>query len=153
MKRRNRLRRTALLLALLVLAAIVTGVAASATKTVVPKQMAWRWNVSIPNQGSGAALKMLVSRRGRVEIDRLCSAYGPPTCTPYVDYAEFSHVTTHRLSISGIPSCSGTGRYRWTIMLGYIGMGGRAYTFRFTKIHDACQARVNLFAHNDWWRY
>jgi hypothetical protein len=39
MKRGNRLYRAALVLALLVLAATVTGVAASATTTAIPKQL------------------------------------------------------------------------------------------------------------------
>jgi hypothetical protein len=43
MNRRNRLSRAALVLALLVLAGIVTGVAESATKTAIPKQLTGRW--------------------------------------------------------------------------------------------------------------
>jgi hypothetical protein len=151
MNRGNRLRRAALVLALVVLAAVVTGVAASAATTTIPKQMARRWQRDISvEQGQ---TRMVVSRRGRVEIDQICSSYAPATCTSYDGHAEFSHVTAHRLRISGIPSCSGTGTYRWTSTLSD-GFGfSRVPHLRLTKIHDACKARVNLFAHNDWWRY
>jgi len=150
MKRGNRLRRATPVLALLLLAATVTGVAESATKTANPKLLTGRWN----QWDHGKSTVMVVSRPGRVEIDQSCSASltTPATCTSYDDHAEFSHVTAHRLRISGIPSCSGTGRYRWTITLARTWVGSRDYAFRLTKIHDPCKARVNLFAHNDWWR-
>ena len=66
--------------------------------------------------------------------------------------ARFSRVTAHkhggvewvgRLSISGIRSCSGTGTYRWKIW--NEGSFGRGYQLAFTKIHDACKLRVNLW--------
>jgi hypothetical protein len=44
MNRRNRVGRAALVLVLLVLAAIVTGVAESAVKTAIPKQLTGRWS-------------------------------------------------------------------------------------------------------------
>src|SRR5215471_3415151 len=62
MNRRNRLRRAALVLALLVLAAIVTGVAASATTTAIPEKLTGKWE---RNHG----MRMVVSPRGAVEID------------------------------------------------------------------------------------
>jgi len=127
MNRRNQLRRAALLLALLVLAAIVTGVAASATKTAIPEKMAGKWVF-----GDGKV--MVVGPRGKVEI-RQGGWYR----------ASFSHVTTHekhgwdewygRLSVNGIRSCSGTGRYRWTVSHQPFQRG----VFRLTKIHDACK--------------
>jgi hypothetical protein len=61
-------------------------------------------------------------------------------------HAKFSRVTAHRLSISGISPCSGTGAYRWTIAQETLG-GPR---LNLTKIHDACKARVGLFAAFDW---
>jgi hypothetical protein len=126
MKRGNRLRRIALLLALLVLAAIVTGVAASATKTVVPKQMTGRW-------GGG----MVVGRRGKVTIHQ-----------GHWYQLKISHVTTHSgwgwLIISGMPSCSGkgsgTGTYGWYI---HPHLAGGEW-LSFNKVEDACKQRVNL---------
>jgi len=59
--------------------------------------------------------------------------------------ARFSRVTADRLSISGVRSCSGTGRYRWTLKKGM----GEILTF--SKIHDACHRRVGLFDGGDNW--
>src|SRR5215831_2150705 len=101
MKKGNRLRRTALVLALLVLAGICTGVAASATKTAVPKQLTGWWK----RPAAGVAIH--VNPGGKVEINFLDGT------RPF--HPEFSRVTTHRLSISGIRSCSGTGTYRWKV--------------------------------------
>jgi hypothetical protein len=103
MNRRNRLRRAALVLALLVLAAIVTGVAASATKTVVPKQLQRRWG------GNGWAMQVYPSGYAEVWLRGVDDGN-----------ALFSHVTAHRLTIGETTvlssSCSGpTGTYRWTI--------------------------------------
>jgi hypothetical protein len=126
MNRTNRLRRAALVLALLVLAAIVTGVAASATKTVVPNQLTGRWG------------GMVVGRRGKVSIHR-----------DRWYHLKISHVTTHAgwgwLSISGMPSCSGTGSgtgtYGWSIGFSLAGGGER---LNFKKVQDACKQRVQL---------
>jgi hypothetical protein len=136
MNRRNRLRRAALVLALLVLAAIVTGVAASAATTVIPKQLTGSW-------GRGADPEMAVSPRGKVEI----YDFG-------VYHARFSRVTKHRLSISvetlpGGPlpaSCSGTGTYRWTIANHGDVLHEPGHQLKLTKIHDACERRVGQFA-------
>jgi hypothetical protein len=125
--RRNRLRRAALVLALLVLAAIVTGVAASATKTVIPKQLTGSWS----RLGIGG---ITVSPRGRVTIN----PFG-------TDHARFSHVTAQRLNISRY-SCSGTGTYRWTILNHGDVIGEPGHELKLTKIHDACKQRVGLFS-------
>jgi hypothetical protein len=124
MNRRNRLRRAALLLALLVLAAIITGVAASATTTVVPKQLTGSWYPRGANPGFSALMDF--SPRGKIH-------FGGPS--PY--HAKVSRVTAHRLTVSGIRWCSGTGTYRWKA-------AGRQ--LQLWKIHDACKPRVNLFA-------
>jgi hypothetical protein len=126
-------RPAALLLVLLVLAAIVTGVAASATKTVVPKQLTGKWE--------RGPQRMVIGPRGEVEI-RAGRRY----------HARFSHVTAHekhgwdewvgRLTISGMRSCSGTGTYRLTI--GRQAMGAPGWGLSFTEIHDPCKPRVNL---------
>jgi hypothetical protein len=131
MNRRNRLRRAALVLALLMVAAIVTGVAESATMTAIPKQLTGKW--SRLNWGPEV---MVVGPRGKVNVnDGLLSFH-----------AKFSRVTAHRLSISGIPSCFGTGTYRWTIGPDTLGRP----RLSLTKIHDACKARVGLFVAFDW---
>jgi hypothetical protein len=120
MIRSNRLRRAALLLALLVLAGIVTGVAASATNTAIPKQMTGRWG------RHGWAMRVYSS--GEVLFERGLDD----------GEAEFSRVTAHqhhgRLSIGGILSCSGPGIYRWAVA---------NHQLKFIKIHDACKARVS----------
>ena len=122
----------ALVLPLLVLAAIVTGVAASAANTVIPKQLTGRWE-------SGNATVMVVGPRGKVNISKaMINKRG-------WYHAKFSRVTAHRLSISGPRSCSGTGTYRWGF---HTGLG--AWLF-FTKIHDACKQRVNLLTSDDHW--
>jgi hypothetical protein len=70
-------------------------------------------------------------------------------------YMTFSHVVTAnkhqgRLTISGPRSCSGTGTYGWTILKPGGGLSNHpGWGLRLTKIHDACKARVNLFAY-DW---
>ena len=138
MNRRNRLRRAALVLALVVLAAIVTGVAASAAKTAIPEKLTGKWE----QDNFGPVRVMVVGPRGKVYMKVDNDRY----------YMTFSHanVTANRhhgrLTISGPRSCSGTGRYRWTITLGGY---PRGYHLRLTKIHDACKARVNLFPY-DW---
>ena len=141
MNRRNRLRRAALVLALLALAAIVTGVAASATMTVVPKQLTGHWTRPV-SYGAG----MTVGPRGEVTITPGFRGF----------HARFSRVTKHRLSISrqglaaggsSLWSCSGTGTYRWTtakIPYGDIYKPGHQLTL--TKIHDTCKPRVRLFS-------
>jgi hypothetical protein len=138
MKQGNRLRRATLVLALLVLAAIVTGVAASATKTVVPKQLTGKWELQ-------NGVKMVVGPGGKVNISKAeinkAGWY----------HAKFSRVTVHkhhgRLSIIGPRSCAGTGIYRWRIW--YEGLLGRGYQLAFTKIHDACKLRVGLWVDGD----
>ena len=127
MNRRNRLRRAVLLLALLVLAAIVTGVASSASKTVIPKQLTGSW-------GRGADPEMLISPRGKVTILEIA-----------VYHARFSRVTARRLSISGY-SCSGTGTYGWTILNHGDVIGEPGHELKLKKIHDACKDRVRQFA-------
>jgi hypothetical protein len=143
MNRRDRLRRAALVLALLVLAATVTGVAASVTTTAVPKQLTGNW------EGPYWPSQMVIGPRGKVEIGAGRGYHG-----------KFSHVTAHkkhgrdewvgRLTISGIPSCSGTGTYRWTITNQGSLSGGHTYVLKFTEIHDPCQLRVNLLTGNRW---
>jgi len=127
MKRGNWLRRAALLLALLVLAATVTGVAASATNTVIPKQLTGDWS-------KDQYLGISVSPRGTVEWNDF-----------RVYHARFSHVTTHRLSISG-DSCSAAGTYRWTILNHGDVIGEPGRELKLKKMRDACKARVHLFA-------
>jgi hypothetical protein len=133
MNRRNRLRRAGLVLALLLLPATVTGVAASATKTVIPKQLTGRWE-----RDNG---RVIVVAGGKVVVKVDAFTNGAQ--------ARFSHVKAHRLSISGLWSCSGAGTYRWTITQGVLpGSLSHGYVLRLTKIHDACKARVRLFAHS-----
>jgi hypothetical protein len=135
--------KTALVLALFVLAAIVTGVAESATKTAIPKQLTGDWR---RNDGKG----LVVGSRGKVKV--ISDPGNLAEAAVYVN-AKFLHVTAHRLSISGLPSCSGTGTYRWTIRIGHLpGSLNRGYILRLTKIHDACKARVGRFAADIWWR-
>src|SRR5215831_294297 len=130
MNSRNRLRRAALVLALLVLAAIVTGVAASATKTAVPKQLTGAW---LHRGGMGVGKSMIVGPGGKVRFGRGGVAY----------HAKLSRVTAHRLRISGVVSCSGTGTYRWQVAKRQL---------KVTKIHDACEMRVGLLASYPNWR-
>jgi hypothetical protein len=135
--RRNRLCRAALVLPLLVLAAIVTGVAPSATTPVLPKRLTGTWT-----KQTGFPLTMVVSPRGKVEIPGF-----------QVEHAKFSHVTAHRLTISGLPSCSGTGTYRWTrSRTPWLPQDGPPDQLKFKKIHDACKLRVNLFTDDTWAR-
>jgi hypothetical protein len=133
MNRRNRLRRAALVLALLMLGAIVTGVADSATNTVIPKQLTGK-------RESGNGTAMVVGPRGKVNFSK-----APGTSKAGWYHAQFSHVTAHRLIISGPRSCSGTGTYRWGIKADWAGW------LEFTKIHDACKMRVNLLTSDDHW--
>jgi hypothetical protein len=140
MIRRNRLRRAALVLALLVLAAIVTGVAESAAKTVVPKQLTGSWS----RLGPPGADQITVSPRGKVTRDPLGTDYSS---------SRFSRVTAHRLSISGPASitgpgrCSRTGTYRWTIAkIPYGDIYKPGHQLTLTKIHDTCKPRVGLFS-------
>ena len=130
-KRGNRLRRAALLLALLVLAAIVTGVAASASNTVLPRPLQGRW------ERNGWAMR--IYSRGLVVI------WGGQ-----VDEgdAEFSPLTAHRLTTGDATflssSCSATtGTYRWTIT--HRPPVSEAQ-LKLKKIHEACKPRGNLFA-------
>ena len=126
----------ALVLALLVLAAVVTGVAESATKTAIPEKLTGKWE----RYNWGPAV-MVVGPRGKVNVTKAW------TKKPRWYHTKFSqvNVTARQLTISGPRSCSGTGRYGWTIY--QHGLDG--WVLRLTKIHDACSARVNLFAH-DW---
>jgi len=132
MNRRNRLRRAALLLALLVLAAIVTGVAASATTTVIRTRLTGSWG------RQNNPWWMIVSTRGKVKIT-----------ADAVYHAKFSRVTAHRLTVTGIPSCSGTGTYRWAITKDLFSGGD---LLKLKKIHDACKPRVNLLTDGSWGR-
>ena len=130
MNRRNQLRRAALLLALLVLAASVTGVAAPAAKTVVPKQLQGNW------KRNGWAIHVYSSGYAEVFVR---SVDGGP--------ALFSRVTAHRLTIGDLTvmssSCSGpTGTYRWTIAQR---PPLRKAQLKLKKIHDVCKLRGNLF--------
>jgi hypothetical protein len=124
-------KRFVLVLAVTLAAAIVTGVAASATKTVVPKQLTGVWCRGCGFGGEG----MLVGPGGKVRFGGI---------VPRGYHATFSRVTAHRLSISGIRPCSGTGRYRWAITNRPVEQGDDR--LKFTKIHDACKPRVQFFA-------
>ena len=118
MNRGNGLRRAALVLALLVLAATAAGVAPAAAKGGIPKQLTGSW------RGGGQGVLMVVSAKGNV------------TVSDFV--AWFSHVTAHRLTVSGVPLCSGKkGTYHWKVANGHL---------RLKKIHDACKPEVGLFA-------
>jgi hypothetical protein len=135
MNRRNQPRRLALVLALLVLAAIVSGVATSATTTVIPKRLAGRWE-----RGDGEV--MVVGRRGWVSFNSVLLN------KPGWSHAEFLHGMRFRLNIIGPKVCSGTGTYRWTITDdGFIGD-----QLNFKKIHDACKLRVSLLTSDYWAR-
>jgi hypothetical protein len=141
--RGNRLRRAGLVLALLVLAAIVTGVAASATTTVIPDRLTGRWE-----RGNGTV--MTVGARGKVNIS------GAQNNQKGWWHTKFSRVTSHRLTVSAIPgltdtvvpSCSRTGTYRWTFTTR--GFGG--HPLKLTKIHDPCEPRVGLLTGDLWGR-
>ena len=131
-------------LALLVLAAIVTGVAASATTTAVPRLLTGKWN-----RGDGFVV-MVVGPRGKVNVSKGAFAAGDNAGWYHL---KFSHITEHRfaplgrLTISGIRSCSGTGTYRWTVK------GGFVIRLTFKVIHDACKQRVTLFADPNPWAW
>lgn len=130
MNRKNRLRHVPLVLALLLLAAIETGVAASAAKTVIPRRLTGAWGRGGDNYGL-----IVVSTRGKIEIKVIEGAY----------HAKFSRVTAHRLTVSyvpgltvsALPSCSRKGTYRWKVA---------NHQLELKKIHDACEPRVGLFA-------
>jgi len=133
MNRRHRLRRAAPVLALLMVAAIVTGVAASAANTVVPNELTGRWALH-----NGTV--MVVGPRGKVNIHH-----------ERWYHARFLRVTEHglhgRLSISGGPrSCSGTGTYGWKT---WYGLSGGSF-LHFTTIRDECKPRVDLLGSH--WR-
>jgi hypothetical protein len=81
---------------------------------------------------------MVVSSRGKVEIN-----------ADAVYHAKFSRVMAHRLTVSGVPSCSGTGTYRWTITKDMFRGGDQ---LKLRKIHDACKPRVNLLTDLSWGR-
>ena len=84
---------------------------------------------------------IVVRPRGRVVIasDKLRGG---------INYAEFSHVTAHRLTISFMPgqdvsefpSCTQTGTYHWKTK--------GTWPLKLLKIHDACKPRVDVFAGN-----
>ena len=134
MKRGNRLHHAALVLALLVLAAMVTGVAVSAADTVVPKRLTGDWS---RNQD----LTIHVSPRGKVEWSSF-----------FLQHARFSRVTAHRLNISRY-SCARTGTYRWTITTRVLDPGIVVeQDLSLKKIHDTCTDRVRMFA-GRWYRY
>jgi hypothetical protein len=115
------------------LPAIVTGVAASATTTAIPKQMTGKWN-----RGNGTV--MVVGPRGKVNFSKAAD-----TSKAGWYHTKFSHVTAHRLTISGPRSCSGTGTYRWGIAIHHGSLGyGPSYRLPLKKIHDACKLRVYL---------
>jgi hypothetical protein len=121
------MRRAALFLALLVLAATVTGVAQSAAMTAVPKQLTGKWT----RNGWG----MTIYSSGLGGIGRGLSGGD----------VEFSRVTAHRLTFGGGPvsaSCSGNGRYRWKVA---------GHRLKLKKINDACKPRVHVLA-GIWWR-
>ena len=130
MNRRNRLRRAALVLALLVLAASVSGVAGSATKTVVPGQLTGRWALPF------SRTVMVVGPRGKVNIhhERWYHA-------KFLRVTEYGLAPLGWLTISGGPrSCSGTGKYSWKT---WDGLTGRFF-LHFRTIHDPCKPRVDL---------
>jgi len=128
-------KRFVLILALTLAAAIVTGVAESAPTTAVPEKMTGRWE-----RGDGVV--MVVGPHGKVNISKaMINKAG-------WYHAKFSHVTAHRLSISGPRSCSGTGTYRWGIIHRTNTLQG-GYVFKLTKIHDACRLRVGLMIETD----
>ena len=117
MNRGNGPRRAALILALLALAAVVSGASALGATTQLPKQLTGKWR----GGGDGVLMTVLPSGEARV----------------FDFMARFSHVSAHRLTISGVPLCSGkTGRYHWKV-------AGRKLTFK--KIHDTCKEEVDLF--------
>ena len=100
MNRRNRLRCAALVLALLMLAAIVTGVAAAATKTAIPKQLTGNW--------------YRPSHRGWVLTVRSNGKGGFTQGLGGGDL-EFSPVAAHRLAIRGGACWSPAGTYHWKV--------------------------------------
>jgi hypothetical protein len=115
MNRRNRLRRAGLVLALLVLAAIVTGVAASATKTAIPKQLTGKWRRD--------SWVMTIQSNGRGGISNGWDAGD----------LEVSRVTAHRLTLFLAAPCTGTGTYRWRVA---------SRQLKLTKIHGGCVAWI-----------
>jgi hypothetical protein len=119
MNNRSPLRRAALVLALLVLEAIVTGVAASATTSGVHKQLTGHWR-------RGGAV-MDIDPLGLGGIGRGRERFG----------LVFEPLGSHRLGISGAPSCSGTGIYRWRVA---------NRKLKLTTIHDVCKSRVGWLA-------
>jgi hypothetical protein len=123
------------------LAAIVTGVAASATKPAIPEKLTGKWDRF--NWDGGV---MIVGRRGKVNITNARSNHYRWYHTKFSQV----NVAAHRLTISGPRSCSGTGTYGWTIYRGPALSNMQGWRLKLTKIHDACKARVNLFAHNNW---
>jgi hypothetical protein len=145
MKRGNRLRCLPLVLALFVLAAIVSGVAASATTTAPPSSLTGSWGR--PNWGGDL---LFVRPRGKVLIRENGWHHG-----------RFKRLAAHRLRISGIRPCFGTGTYRWGITHDNDALSSHyGYWLKLRVIHDACKLRVNLLAVNSnsgkdnswWWR-
>ena len=141
--------------ALVVAAATVTGVATAGHTSArqgqagytgtIPKQLSGAWG-----RGGDTYGRMIVSPRGRVEIDQVCGTSSSSTCRGYHGHAKFSHVTAHRLTISYVPgltvsdepSCNRTGTYRWK----FTNIQGASDKLKLTKIHDECRVRVGLFA-------
>lgn len=80
---------------------------------------------------------MVVGPRGNVNISKAAA-----TSKAGWYHTKFSHVTAHRLGISGPRSCSGTGTYRWAITIHR--SFSSYYWFTFKKIHDPCKLRVGL---------
>ena len=120
--------RAALLLALLVFAATVTGVAASAAKTAIPKKLTGEW---YPRGVGPLHPLMEISPRGEVVF------HPDGSVLPDGTHLKFTRVTAHRLSISG--PCSG--RYRWKVAKGRL---------QFWKIRDSCPGR---YLAGIWLRY
>jgi hypothetical protein len=109
----------------------------SATTTAFPKQLTGKW----VNTNEGPARVMVIGRRGKVNNRLGARRY----------YMTFSQVNVTdkrhgRLTMSGPRSCSGTGRYGWTILKPGPALSTHSgWGLRLTKIHDACKARVDLF--------
>ena len=111
----------------------------------IPKQLSGAWG-----RGGDTYGRMIVSPRGRVEIDQVCGASSSATCLGYHGHAKFSRVTAHRLTISyvpgltvsDVPTCDRTGTYRWK----FTNIQGASDHLKLTKIHDACKPRVGLLA-------
>jgi hypothetical protein len=130
-------RRAGLVLAVLVLAAVVTGCATSAAKTVTSaakiltpeQQLARNWF------GQDGMVSIYVNRQGTVTIHELATGH-----------AKFSHITAHRLTISGMcPAKTGTYSYKFVNQH----LEGKRRPFHdlvITEIHDPCASEGRMFA-------